>query len=83
MPTGNAGNYKETADDKSEEGGDEVKSSRPLWVGLHTCYNDSDNGMRSSDAELILQNLSKFGLQAATRLHKAGIASNRGSAIPR
>ena len=29
----------ETAGDKPEEGGDDVKSSWPLWVGLHTSYN--------------------------------------------
>jgi hypothetical protein len=29
------------------------------------------------------QNLPQFGLQAATRLHEVGIASNRGSATPR
>ncbi len=83
MPAGNAGNYKETASDELEEGGDEVRSSWPLWVGLHTCYNGGDSGMQSGDAELILQKPSKFGLQAATRLHEVGIASNRGSAIPR
>jgi hypothetical protein len=32
------------------------------------------------DPEPILQSRSQFGLQAATRLHEAGIASNRGSA---
>ena len=36
LPTGNAGNYKETASDKLEEGGDDVKSACPLWLGLHT-----------------------------------------------
>lgn len=35
----------ETADDKSEEGVDDVKSSWPLRVGLHTCYNGSDSGI--------------------------------------
>ena len=25
--------------DRSEEGGDDVKSARPLRPGLHTCYN--------------------------------------------
>ena len=29
----------ETASDKLEEGGDDVKSSWPLCPGLHTCYN--------------------------------------------
>ena len=41
--TGNAENSKETAGDKPEEGGDDVKSSWPLWPGLHTCYNGGDN----------------------------------------
>ena len=31
--------FKKTANDKLEEGGDDVKSSWPLWVGLHMCYN--------------------------------------------
>jgi hypothetical protein len=35
----------ETADDKSEEGVDDVKSSWPLRVGLHTCYNGGDSGL--------------------------------------
>jgi hypothetical protein len=29
----------ETAVDNAEEGGDDVKSSWPLCLGLHTCYN--------------------------------------------
>ncbi len=41
--TGNAENSEETAGDKPEEGGDDVKSSWPLQPGLHTCYNGSDN----------------------------------------
>ncbi len=36
-----------------EEGGDDVKSSWPLQVGLHTCYNGGDNGQRRGDLELI------------------------------
>ena len=39
LPARNGGNSKETAGDKPEEGGDDVKSSWPLRVGLHTCYN--------------------------------------------
>ncbi len=35
---------------------------------------------RSREAERTSENASQFGLQAATRLHEAGIASNRGSA---
>jgi hypothetical protein len=43
----------ETAGDKPEEGGDDVKSSWPLRAGLHTCYNGDDRGMQASDGELI------------------------------
>lgn len=38
------GHSNETAGDKPEEGGDDVKSSWPLWVGLHTSYNGRDRG---------------------------------------
>ena len=67
MPSGYAGNYKETASDKLEEGGDDVKSSWPLWVGLHTCYNGGHSGMRRSDPEPILKShlSSDWGLQLA------------------
>ena len=44
LPPGKAGHSEETAGDKPEEGGDDVKSSWPLWAGLHTCYNGGDNG---------------------------------------
>ena len=39
LPASNVGDSWETAGDKSEEGGDDVKSSCPLRLGLHTCYN--------------------------------------------
>jgi hypothetical protein len=51
LPTGNAGDSEETAGDKPEEGGDDVKSSWPLWAGLHTCYNGSDRGKRRGNLE--------------------------------
>jgi hypothetical protein len=70
----------ETAAENAEEGGDDVKSSCPLYPGLHTCYNGLYNGKRRSDPEPIPQSRPQFGLQAATRLHEVGIASNRGSA---
>ena len=37
--TGEAEDSDKTAGDNSEEGGDDVKSSCPLCLGLHTCYN--------------------------------------------
>ena len=38
---------------KSEEGGDDVKSSWPLCPGLHTCYNGWYRGSRSREVEPI------------------------------
>ena len=55
LPSGRAGHSEETAGDKPEEGGDDVKSSWPLWAGLHTCYNGGDNGMQWGDPEPILK----------------------------
>ena len=69
-----------TASDKLEEGGDDVKSSWPLCPGLHTCYNGRYNATPTREGEQIAKNRSQFGLQAATRLHEAGIASNGASA---
>ncbi len=74
------GNSQETASDKLEEGGDDVKSSWPLCPGLHTCYNGRYKAQQTREGEPIAKNRSQFGLQAATRLHEAGIASNGRSA---
>ena len=67
MPSGNAGNYRETASDKLEEGGDDVKSSWPFWVGLHTCYNGDHSRKPRSNPEQILKGhlSSDWGLQLA------------------
>src|SRR4051794_26882268 len=51
LPSGSAGHSEGTAGDKPEEGGDDVKSSWPLWAGLHTCYNGGDSGMRGREAQ--------------------------------
>src|SRR3546814_12534205 len=40
------GHSQETAGDKPEEGGDDVKSSWPLRAGLHTCYNGGPSGQQ-------------------------------------
>jgi hypothetical protein len=72
-----------TAGLKPEEGGDDVKSACPLYLGLHTRYNGRYNRLPSREAEPILQSRSQFGLQAATRLHEVGVASNRRTAILR
>ncbi len=44
-----------TAADKAEEGGDDVKSVRPLRLGLHTCYNGRYSGSLNREVELILK----------------------------
>ncbi len=46
----------ETATIKVEEGGDDVKSARPLRPGQHTRYNGRDNGMRTRKGERIPAN---------------------------
>ena len=51
LPADYAGDSGKTAGDKSEEGGDDVKSSCPLCPGLHTYYNGRNRGKRSSDME--------------------------------
>ena len=73
----------ETAGDKLEEGGDDVKSSWPLRLGLHTCYNGTYKGQRDRKVEQIPKKVPQFGLESATRLHEVGIASNRVSATTR
>ena len=43
----------ETAGDKPEEGGDDVKSSWPLHPGQHTCYNGQYRGLQDREVEQI------------------------------
>jgi hypothetical protein len=83
LPASKVGDSWGTAGDKPEEGGDDVKSSWPLRLGLHTCYNGRHKGLQTREGERISKSRSKFRLQSATRLHEVGIASNRGSATPR
>ena len=71
---------RETAWDNQEEGGDDVKSVRPLCPGLHTCYNGQHKGLPTREGELISEIWPQFRLESAIRLHEAGIASNGRSA---
>ncbi len=80
LPASNVGDSQETAGVNSEEGGDDVKSSCPLCPGLQTRYNGRYRGLQSREGERIPQSRSQFGLESATRLHEAGVASNPGSA---
>src|SRR5487761_726813 len=67
----------------SEEGGDDVKSSCPLCLGLQTCYNGRYRALRACEGERIAESRPQFGSGSATRPREAGVASNRGSAMPR
>ena len=51
--TGHAEDSGETAVVRCEEGGDDVKSARPLHPGRHTCYNGVDKGKPPGDRERI------------------------------
>ena len=51
--TGHAEDSRETAVVRCEEGGDDVKSARPLHPGRHTCYNGVDKGKPPGDRERI------------------------------
>ena len=53
LPSVQAGHSVETATVRCEEGGDDVKSARPLHPGRHTCYNGVDKGMPPGDRERI------------------------------
>ena len=51
--TGDAEDSGGTASVSCEEGGDDVKSARPLHPGRHTCYNGVDKGKPPGDRERI------------------------------
>ncbi len=54
LPASQVGNSGGTASDKLEEGEDDVKSSWPLWAGLHTYYNGGYNRMLLREQTLTL-----------------------------
>ena len=60
--TGNAEDSAGTAGASREEGGDDVKSARPLRLGRHTCYNGRHRGQPPSDG---------------ARIPKVGLSSDR------
>src|SRR5690554_4728879 len=69
LPASQVGDSRETAGDKPEEGGDDVKSSWPLCPGLHTCYNGRYNGLQASNRKRI----SKTGPSSDRRLKLASV----------
>ena len=57
LPSGDAGHSGDTATVRCEEGGDDVKSARPLCPGLHTCYNGGYRGKPPGDRARIPKSL--------------------------
>ena len=53
LPASHVGDSGGTATARCEEGGDDVKSARPLRPGRHTCYNGGYRGMPPGDRERI------------------------------
>ena len=83
MPSGYAGHFKETAGDKPEEGGDDVKSSWPLRVGLHACYNGIYRGKQYGDVEQILKRYlsSDWSLQLETMKSESLVIADQHAAV--
>ena len=85
--TGHAEDSGRTAIVRCEEGGDDVKSARPLRPGLHTCYNGRHSEPVGGDADPILKTglSSDWGLQPdPTKLDSLVIAHQpwRGEYVP-
>ena len=87
LPSGNAGHSGDTAAARREEGGDDVKSARPLRPGLHTCYNGRYRGQPPGDRVPLLKAVlsSDWSLQPdSTKLDSLVIAHQpwRGEYVP-
>ena len=87
LPSGDAGHSAGTAAARCEEGGDDVKSARPLRPGLHTCYNGGYRGTLPGDGMPILKAplSSDWSLQPdSTKLDSLVIAHQpwRGEYVP-
>ncbi len=55
--------FRDCPSDRWEEGGDDVKSARPLHLGQHTSYNGVHNGSRRGNPELILIKLASVQIE--------------------
>src|SRR5258707_11859824 len=82
LPSGRAGHSAETAGDKPEEGGDDVKSSWPLWAGLHTCYNGGDRGRQRGDPPPISKSRLSSDCSLQPESMKSGSLVNAGQQAP-
>ena len=87
LPSGYAGHSVDTAAARCEEGGDDVKSARPLRPGPHTCYNGRYRGLSACKCGRIPKSgpSSDWGLQPdPTKLDSLVIAHQpwRGEYVP-
>ena len=87
LPSVRAGHSGGTAIARCEEGGDDVKSARPLRPGLHTCYNGEYRKPVTGDSDPILKAplSSDWSLQpGSTKLDSLVIAHQpwRGEYVP-
>ena len=87
LPSGDAGHSGDTATVRCEEGGDDVKSARPLRPGLHTCYNGGHSELAARKFGPIKKSplSSDWGLQPdPTKLDSLVIAHQpwRGEYVP-
>ena len=87
LPSVKAGHSGGTAIARCEEGGDDVKSARPLRPGLHTCYNGRYRGQPPREWAPILKAVlsSDWSLQPdSTKLDSLVIAHQpwRGEYVP-
>ena len=73
----------ETAFDKKEEGGDDVKSSWPLCPGQHTCYNGRYSGKqyRKVEPNLKAGPSSDCGLQLAHMKAESLVIADQQAAV--
>ena len=87
LRAGEAAHSADTAAARREEGGDDVKSARPLRPGPHTCYNGGHSKLDRGDAFRILKSppSSDWSLQPdSTKLDSLVIAHQpwRGEYVP-
>src|SRR5437879_12565487 len=76
LPTGYAGNSGRTAQDNGEEGGDDVKSAWPLYLGPNTCNNGRYKGLQTREGEPIPENRPQFRLRSELRTNAVGNIKN-------
>ena len=83
LPARNGGNSEETASVNGEEGGDDVRSAWPLYLGQHPCYNGYYKGSQYREMELILKSSlsSDWSLQLDSMKSESLVIANQHVAV--